>query len=112
MPAFLTMRLSGLSFDSGLRGFQGAINRASRNCSQVGKVGMPPLGSSKELNRFSWPLPGSMHGAGVFLFAGFDAKGKPVLLRRQGTGGVVGEGTGRAVGLVEVNHNLPGLIRW
>jgi hypothetical protein len=47
-----------------------------------------------------------MHGAGVFFLAGFDAKGKAILSRRQRTGGVVCERTRRAIGFIEINYNL------
>ena len=56
-------------------------------------------------------LPASMHCPGVVFLARFNAEGKTILLWRQGTGGVVCEGTRRAVSLVEVNHNFPGVIR-
>src|ERR1039458_8106714 len=72
-----------------------------RNCGLVIVSGCLPA-----LTQPCRAYPDSEGSVAVLLLTGFDANSQPVLRRRQRAGGVGGEGAGRVVGFVEVEHHL------
>src|SRR5207245_11469807 len=83
--------------------------RWSSSCARASTSGTPrPRISSGAISERGTPARGLRPSVvPVRRLARLDPQRQPVLLRRQGAGGVGGEGARRGVGLVEVEDDLP-----